>query len=57
MTWAIQNSTGWLRLHNVYERDMRSGLICEPKKTDHILIIVHNETDVTLSMKMWMGEF
>lgn len=34
---------------------MGSGLICNTEKIDHILHRAHNETDVTLSMKMRLG--
>ena len=39
----------------VTKRGMGSGLICEPQKIDHILGRVHNETNVTVSMKMRLG--
>ena len=39
----------------VTKRGMGSGLICNPEKIDHILKRVHNETDITVSMKMRMG--
>ncbi|GGW68995.1 tRNA-U20a,U20b-dihydrouridine synthase [Winogradskyella epiphytica] len=39
----------------VTKRGMGSGLICEPEKINHILERVHNETDITVSMKMRMG--
>lgn len=39
----------------VTKRGMGSGLICEPQKIDSILNRVHNETDITVSMKMRMG--
>ena len=34
---------------------MGSGLICNTQKIDHILHRAHNETDVTISMKMRLG--
>lgn len=34
---------------------MGSGLICNTEKIDHILQRAHNETDVTISMKMRLG--
>jgi tRNA-dihydrouridine synthase len=34
---------------------MGSGLICNTEKIDHILHRAHNETDVTISMKMRLG--
>ncbi len=34
---------------------MGSGLICNTEKIDHILKRAHNETDVTISMKMRLG--
>lgn len=39
----------------VTKKGMGSGLICNPEKIDHILKRVHNETDITVSMKMRMG--
>ncbi|MDX1350321.1 MAG: tRNA-dihydrouridine synthase family protein [Putridiphycobacter sp.] len=39
----------------VTKRGMGSGLICQPEKIDEILNIVHNETNITISMKMRMG--
>jgi tRNA-dihydrouridine synthase B len=39
----------------VTKQGMGSGLICDSAKIDHILERVHNETDVTVSMKMRMG--
>lgn len=39
----------------VTKKGMGSGLICQPEKIDHILKRVHNETDITVSMKMRMG--
>ncbi|WP_152287610.1 tRNA dihydrouridine synthase [Flavicella marina] len=39
----------------VTKKGMGSGLICQPQKIDHILKRVHNETDITVSMKMRMG--
>jgi len=39
----------------VTKRGMGSGLICEPEKIDHVLKRVHNESDITVSMKMRMG--
>ena len=39
----------------VTKRGMGSGLICKPEKINHILERVHNETDITVSMKMRMG--
>ena len=34
---------------------MGSGLICNTEKIDHILHRAHNETDITISMKMRLG--
>ena len=34
---------------------MGSGLICNTEKIDHLLHRAHNETDVTISMKMRLG--
>lgn len=39
----------------VTKQGMGSGLICNPEKIDHILKRAHEETDVTVSMKMRMG--
>lgn len=39
----------------VTNRGMGSGLIAEPEKIDHILKRAHEETDITISMKMRMG--
>lgn len=39
----------------VTKRGMGSGLICQPDKIDAILKRVHNETDVTVSVKMRLG--
>lgn len=39
----------------VTKQGMGSGLICHPEKIDHILNRAHNETNVTVSMKMRMG--
>ena len=39
----------------VTKSGMGSGLICNPTKIDEILKRVHNETDITVSMKMRMG--
>ena len=39
----------------VTKRGMGSGLICQPEKIDEILNIVHNESDIIVSMKMRMG--
>jgi tRNA-dihydrouridine synthase B len=39
----------------VTKKGMGSGLICEPQKIDDILNRVHNESDITVSMKMRMG--
>ena len=39
----------------VTKQGMGSGLICNPKKIDHILKRAHEETDVVVSMKMRMG--
>lgn len=39
----------------VTNRGMGSGLIANPEKIDHILKRVHEETDITISMKMRMG--
>jgi tRNA-dihydrouridine synthase len=39
----------------VTKSGMGSGLICNPAKIDHILERAHNETDITVSMKMRMG--
>ena len=39
----------------VTKRGMGSGLICQPQKIDEILKRVHQETDVTVSMKMRLG--
>ncbi|MFT6782908.1 MAG: tRNA-dihydrouridine synthase B [Saprospiraceae bacterium] len=39
----------------VTNRGMGSGLIADPKKIDHILKKAHEETDITISMKMRMG--
>ncbi|MEJ6791254.1 MAG: tRNA-dihydrouridine synthase family protein [Lacinutrix sp.] len=39
----------------VTKSGMGSGLICNPSKIDHILKRAHNETDITVSMKMRMG--
>lgn len=39
----------------VTKQGMGSGLICNPEKIDHILKRAHNETNVTVSMKMRMG--
>ena len=39
----------------VTKSGMGSGLICNTEKIDHILDRAHNETDVTISMKMRLG--
>ena len=39
----------------VTKSGMGSGLICMPEKIDDILNKVHNETDITVSMKMRLG--
>ena len=39
----------------VTKSGMGSGLICNPTKIDEILKRAHNETDITVSMKMRMG--
>lgn len=39
----------------VAKSGMGSGLICDPAKIDHILKRAHEETDITVSMKMRMG--
>ncbi len=39
----------------VTNKGLGSGLICEPVKIDEILNRVHNESDITVSMKMRMG--
>ncbi len=39
----------------VTNRGLGSGLICQPTKIDDILQQVHNETDITVSMKMRLG--
>ncbi|WP_375237875.1 tRNA dihydrouridine synthase [Aurantibacter sp.] len=39
----------------VTKSGMGSGLICQPEKIDDILKQVHNETDITVSMKMRLG--
>ena len=39
----------------VTNRGMGSGLIASPEKIDHILKRAHEETDITISMKMRMG--
>jgi tRNA-dihydrouridine synthase B len=39
----------------VTKQGMGSGLICNPERIDHILKRAHEETDVTISMKMRMG--
>ncbi len=39
----------------VVNRCMGSGLISDPKRIDHILKRVHEESDITVSMKMRMG--
>jgi len=39
----------------VTKRGMGSGLICETEKINDILHQVHNESDITVSMKMRMG--
>ncbi len=39
----------------VTNKGMGSGLIVDPQKIDHILGRVHDETDITISMKMRMG--
>jgi tRNA-dihydrouridine synthase len=39
----------------VINRGMGSGLISDPNKIDHILKRAHEETDITISMKMRMG--
>lgn len=39
----------------VTKRGMGSGLICDAPKIDNILNQVHNESDITVSMKMRMG--
>lgn len=39
----------------VTKSGMGSGLICNTEKIDHILHRAHNETDVTISMKMRLG--
>ena len=39
----------------VTKSGMGSGLICQPEKIDEILKRVHNETDITVSMKMRLG--
>jgi len=39
----------------VTNKGMGSGLISDPNKIDDILNRVHNETDITISMKMRMG--
>ena len=39
----------------VTNRGMGSGLIADPEKIDHILKRAHEETDITISMKMRMG--
>ena len=39
----------------VTKRGMGSGLICETQKIDEILDIVHQKSDITVSMKMRMG--
>lgn len=39
----------------VTKRGMGSGLICQPQKIDDLLNRVHQETDITISMKMRMG--
>lgn len=39
----------------VTKSGMGSGLICNPAKIDEILHRTHNETDITVSMKMRMG--
>lgn len=39
----------------VTKRGMGSGLICQPEKIDAILNRVHQESDITISMKMRMG--
>ncbi|TLP76751.1 tRNA dihydrouridine synthase [Maribacter sp. ACAM166] len=39
----------------VTKQGMGSGLICNPEKIDHILKRAHEETNVTVSMKMRLG--
>lgn len=39
----------------VTKQGMGSGLICNPTKIDEVLHKAHNESDVTISMKMRMG--
>ena len=39
----------------VTKSGMGSGLICQPEKINDILKRVHNETDITVSMKMRLG--
>ncbi len=39
----------------VTKQGMGSGMICNPQKIDEVLHKVHNESDVTVSMKMRMG--
>lgn len=39
----------------VTKQGMGSGLICNPAKIDEVLHKAHNESDVTISMKMRMG--
>jgi tRNA-dihydrouridine synthase len=39
----------------VTKSGMGSGLICQPEKINDILKQVHNETDITVSMKMRLG--
>lgn len=39
----------------VTKSGMGSGLICQPEKINAILKQVHNETDITVSMKMRLG--
>ncbi len=39
----------------VTKRGMGSGLICQPDRIDEVLKRVHNESDITVSMKMRMG--
>ena len=39
----------------VTKQGMGSGMICQPQKIDEVLHKAHNESDVTISMKMRMG--
>lgn len=39
----------------VTKQGMGSGMICQPQKIDEVLHKAHNESDITISMKMRMG--